>query len=147
MPSSDDAVGLAVGHGALYDDPNDPPLKLILIHSHLALHRFTELARRYVEEDAWKDSLRVLLAAIMDTASRAKTATYVIWRSLFRSPSPPSCPFRKKMADNGDLLPTPACPFHPCRYLCPLLQNPLSLLLHHLATTGIHRKRFYDCLT
>lgn len=49
---SDDVGVLAAEAGARYDDPNDPSLKLILLHAHLALHRFTTHASNYVEEEA-----------------------------------------------------------------------------------------------
>ncbi len=77
IPMSDDVGVLAAEAGARYDDPNDPSLKLILLHAHLALHRFTTHASNYVEEEAWTDSLKALLVAIMDSASRAKASTYV----------------------------------------------------------------------
>lgn len=49
---SDDVGVLAAEAGARYDDPNDPSLKLILLHAHFALHRFTKHASNYVEEEA-----------------------------------------------------------------------------------------------
>jgi len=73
-PTSEDVGGFVLDRSDQYDDPNDPSLKLILIHTHLALHRFTKHVRLLVEEDPWKDTSRELLQAIMDSHSRTKAS-------------------------------------------------------------------------